>query len=411
MIESVYAVLLHGDHVGVIRRRDSFTAFVFDRDYWDRSDREVLGRWFESHPRRRPHAVNRVPAWFSNLLPEGRLRDLVIEKPGGRTRREIDLLVWAGRDLPGAVEVVADETADRPGGPVGGPCADARSAGRSASFERRGFALAGMTMKLSMSRQGDRLVVPAHGQDGDWILKTPDRSYPDLPANELAVMRLAGSIGIDVPEARLWSRDDIDDLGPGAWTSEETRAYAVRRFDRSPGGRIHIEDFAQVLGRFGAGEWKYHSNVETVAGLAHRGRDRASLREAVRRTAFNLLVGNGDAHLKNWSLIYPDRRRARLSPAYDLVCTAVHLPDPGNPLLGLPFLGATRLADVGRGHFARLRDRLGVGDEDVLDVVDETCERFRGLWADGAADRMPPPVAEWIGAHLEDTLSRLRDES
>ena len=107
----------------------------------------------------------------------------------------------------------------------------------------------------------------------------------------------------------------------------------------------------------------------------------------------------------------PDRRRARLSPAYDLVCTAVHLPDPGNPALGLPFLGATRLADVGRGHFARLRDRLRVGDEDVLDVVDETCERFHGLWADGAADRMPPPVAEWIGAHLEDTLNRLRGES
>lgn len=268
-----------------------------------------------------------------------------------------------------------------------------------------------MTLKFSMSRRGDRLVVPAHGRDGDWILKIPDHSYPDLPANELAVMRLAGSVGIEVPEAQLWSRDDIDDLGPGAWTSEETRAYAVRRFDRSTGGRVHIEDFAQVLGRFGDGEWKYHSNVETVAGLAHRGRDRDSLREAVRRTVFNLLVGNGDAHLKNWSLIYPDRRRARLSPAYDLVCTAVHLPDPGNPLLGLPFLGATRLADVGRGHFARLRDRLRVGDEDVLDVVDETCECFRGLWADGAADRMPPPVAGWIGAHLEDTLSRLRGES
>ena len=90
----------------------------------------------------------------------------------------------------------------------------------------------------------DGTVVPARRQDGDWILKIPDRSYPDLPANELAVMRLAGSVGIDVPEARLWSRDDIDDLGPGAWTSEETRAYAVRRFDRSPGGRVHIEDFA-----------------------------------------------------------------------------------------------------------------------------------------------------------------------
>ena len=408
MIKAVHEVLLHDEHIGSIRRRGDFTKFAFDRGYWDRPDRAVLGEWFEGHPRRRPHAVNRVPAWFSNLLPEGRLRDMVVEARGG-DGREIDLLLRAGRDLPGAVKVVAGGAGVA--GCTGGACAHPRSAGRAVAPGRLGFALAGMTLKFSMSRRGDRLVVPARGRDGDWILKAPDRSYPDLPANELAVMRLAGSVGIDVPEARLWSRDDIDDLGPGAWTSEETRAYAVRRFDRSPGGRVHIEDFAQVLGRFGAGEGKYRSNVETVAGLAHRGRDRASLREAVRRTVFNLLVGNGDVHLKNWSLIYPDRRRARLSPAYDLVCTAVHLPDPGNPLLGLPFLGATRLADVGRGHFARLRDRLGVGDEDVLGVVDETCERFRGLWADGAADRMPPPVAEWIGAHLEDTLSRLRGES
>lgn len=251
MIEAVHEVLLHDERIGSIRRRGDFTKFVFDRDYWGRPRRAVLGEWFEGHPRRRPHAVNRVPAWFSNLLPEGRLRDMVVEARGGGGR-EIDLLLRAGRDLPGAVKVVTGGAGAA--GCAGGPCAHPRSAGRAVASGRLGFALAGMTLKFSMSRRGDRLVVPARGRDGDWILKTPDRSYPDLPANELAVMRLAGSVGIDVPEARLWSRDDIDDLGPGAWTSEETRAYAVRRFDRSPGGRVHIEDFAQVLGRFGAGE-------------------------------------------------------------------------------------------------------------------------------------------------------------
>ena len=114
---------------------------------------------------------------------------------------------------------------------------------------------------------------------------------------------------------------------------------------------VSREHFARLkdLLRVGDGEGKYHSNVETVVGLAHRGRDRDSLREAVRRTAFNLLVGNGDAHLKNWSLIYPDRRRARLSPAYDLVCTAVYLPAPGDPELGLP------LIEIGR---ASCRERV-----------------------------------------------------
>ena len=404
MIEAVHEVLLHDEHIGSIRRRGEFTKFAFDRDYWGRPRRAVLGEWFEGHPRRRPHAVNRVPAWFSNLLPEGRLRDMVVEARGGGGR-EIDLLLRAGRDLPGAVKIVTGGAGAA--GCAGGPCAHPRSAGRAVASGRLGFALAGMTLKFSMSRRGDRLVVPARGRDGDWILKTPDRSYPDLPANELAVMRLAGSVGIDVPEARLWSRDDIDDLGPGAWTSEETRAYAVRRFDRSPGGRIHIEDFAQVLGRFGAGEGKYRSTVETVAAIAYRGRDRASLREMVRRSVFNLLVGNGDAHLKNWSLIYPDRRVARLSPAYDLVCTAAY---PNHADLGLPFFGATRLSEISRGHFARLQAALKVEGDDVLDVVDETIERFSETWAAGAAERVPSRVATWIEEHLERIRRQLAQE-
>ena len=111
MIEAVYAVLLHGKHVGAIHRRDAFTKFVFDRDYWDRPDRAVLGRWFEDHPRKQPRARNWVPAWFSNLLPEGRLRELIACEQGVDANREIDLLVRIGGDLPGAVQVVPDPSA------------------------------------------------------------------------------------------------------------------------------------------------------------------------------------------------------------------------------------------------------------------------------------------------------------
>jgi len=404
VIEAVYEVLLHDEHIGSIRRRGDFTKFAFDRDYWDRPDRAVLGEWFEGHPRRRPHAVNRVPAWFSNLLPEGRLRDLVVEAQGG-DGREIDLLLRAGRDLPGAVKIVTGGAGAA--GCTGGPCAHPRSAGRAVASGRLGFALAGMTLKFSMSRHGDRLVIPAHGEDSDWILKTPDRAFPGLQVNELAVMSLAGQVGIDVPEVALWDRSSIDDLDPGAWPSEETQAYAVRRFDRSDRGRIHSEDFAQVLGRFGAGDGKYHSSVEEVAATAYRGQDLDSLREMVRRTVFNLLVGNGDAHLKNWSLIYPDRRTARLSPAYDLVCTAVY---PGHAELGLPFFGARTLAEVGRGHFTRLQQALQVDPEDVLHVVDETVERFYDAWGTDLTAPVPPDVRQWVGGHRDDTRRRLEQD-
>ena len=162
-----------------------------------------------------------------------------------------------------------------------------------------------------------------------------------------------------------------------------------------------------MLGRFGVGEGKYRSTVETVAAIAYRGRDRASLREMVRRSVFNLLVGNGDAHLKNWSLIYPDRRVARLSPAYDLVCTAAY---PNHADLGLPFFGATRLSEISRGHFARLQAALKVEGDDVLDVVDETIERFSETWAAGAAERLPASVATWIEEHLERIRRQLAQE-
>jgi len=406
MTETVYAVLLHDEHIGSIQRCDDFTRFVFDRGYWDRPDRAVLGRWFEDHPRKQQHAVNRVPVWFSNLLPEGRLRDLIAREQGVNIYREMDLLERIGGDLPGAVCVIPDpdRQVDAPFDdvvPASTPISSTTAAGPHRA------SLAGMTLKFSMSRRGDRLVVPARGRDGDWILKTPDREYPGLPTNEFAIMRLAKAIGIDVPEVELWPRDDIDDLGPGVWTSGEPLAYVVRRFDRSPGGRIHIEDFAQVLGRFGAGEGKYRSTVETVAAIAYRGRDRASLREMVRRSVFNLLVGNGDAHLKNWSLIYPDRRVARLSPAYDLVCTAAY---PNHADLGLPFFGATRLSEISRGHFARLQAALKVEGDDVLDVVDETIERFSETWAAGAAERLPASVATWIEEHLERIRRQLAQE-
>jgi uncharacterized protein y4dM len=260
-----------------------------------------------------------------------------------------------------------------------------------------------MTMKFSVCRQGDRLVLPAHGESGDVILKTPDGHYPNLPVNEFAVMKLAGSIGIEVPDVKLYRRDQIDDLGDGAWVSDEEVAYTIMRFDRTDNGRVHIEDFAQVLGRFGMSESKYKSNVETVAGLAFRGYDHDSLQETIRRIVFNLLVGNGDAHLKNWSLIYPDRKTAKLSPAYDLVSTATY---PNHAELGLPFFGDERLEQISRSHFKRLQEKLQVGSADILDILDVTLENFFDVWP-SMREEMPADVARWIDGHASHTRTQL----
>ncbi|MGB6165775.1 MAG: HipA domain-containing protein [Pseudonocardiaceae bacterium] len=215
--------------------------------------------------------------------------------------------------------------------------------------------MAGVALKFSMLAKGDRLTLPACGVGGDWIVKLPDQTYPDVPRNEFTMMSRAASAGIAVPPVRLVHRDELDGLPPDVWPSREEWAYAIRRFDRDAHrDSVHIEDLTQVRNVYP--EDKYLGNYETVAALAHRGHDLDSLREFARRLVFTILIANGDAHLKNWSLIYTDPRVPSLAPAYDMVSTAYYLGE--REMLGLKFGGSRRFERVDVTTFERLQGRL-----------------------------------------------------
>src|SRR5262249_57418609 len=132
---------------------------------------------------------------------------------------------------------------------------------------------------------------------------------------------------------------------------------AARRFARANARRpIHIEDLAQVRNVYP--DAKYHGNYETVAGLIYRGRDVSSLQEFARRLVFAVLISNGDAHLKNWSLIYTDPRVPALAPAYDLVSTRYYL--GGEETLALKFAETRRFDAVRLAALGRLERRLAL---------------------------------------------------
>src|SRR5205085_2078009 len=136
--------------------------------------------------------------------------------------------------------------------------------------------------------------------------------------NEYTSMTLARLAGVDTPD--FWM-DDISALDIEGLTGLEGQVFAIRRFDRTP-DRVHIEDFAQVLSL--RPEQKYgHTNYDTLANvlLNQTGAGVGNLRRFVRRLVVNILIGNGDAHVKNFSLIYPDGRTPELAPAYDVVST------------------------------------------------------------------------------------------
>lgn len=311
------------------------------------------------------------------------------------------LLARLGRELPGAVVV---EPADGQVDPAWRPEQVATPAPKRQDDGVLRFSLAGVAMKFSLLHAGDRLTLPAGGQDGDWIVKMPDAEYAEVPVNEYAMMTLAARCGIDVPEVRLWHRDELPPLPEPAWPEGQEQAYAVRRFDRQTGTRIHIEDLAQVR-RFYPDQ-KYEGSFETAAALVYRGRDEASYLEFVRRLFFSFAIGNGDMHLKNTSLIYRDPRRPSISPAYDLVSTAPYLGDESEDL-GLKLGRSWRLVDVSPQSFELLARRIGASPERTRQAVSDVAGRLGEAWPEAAELLTSLPYhRSWLDARLPEMSRR-----
>jgi serine/threonine-protein kinase HipA len=400
MNDKFYGVWLYGQQIGMLGQRGDFTWFRFTDAYLSDPDRSVLGLTFEEDLTVPYTGMLRLPAWFSNLLPEGILRRWIAQERDVSPDREMELLAQVGHDLPGAVQVVSADLVPDSLRDIPFTSAERSEEGADATEPHWRFSLAGVGLKFSMVRSGDRLALPAYGEGGDWIVKLPDTEFQDVPRNENAMMTLASYAGIEVPEHFLVHRSDLEMLPERVWPGTEEYAYAVRRFDRGEDRElIHIEDFAQVRNIYPYDDRKYQGNFESVAALAYRGQDLLALQEVARRLAFNVLISNGDAHLKNWSLIYRDRRRPTLAPAYDLLSTEVYKQIGYPEDLGLRFGKSRRFDLVNLSTFARLERKLGISKGSLTEVVRDTVDRTVAAW---------PDVTSLIGDNpaLCDTIDR-----
>jgi serine/threonine-protein kinase HipA len=248
------------------------------------------------------------------------------------------------------------------------------------------FSLAGVQLKFSMTKRGS-FAMPALDQAGDLILKMPSPMYPLLPELEFSALNLAAVAGVRVVEASLVKPDSVEGL-PREFLDSGEHSLAVRRFDRAPGEcRIHIEDFAQIVGAID--ERKYTmANTETVLNMVRRftSDPRGELLEAIRRVVVDLMLGNGDAHLKNWSFIYTDGRRTELSPAYDMVPTFHY----GDGALALKFGGTNNPFLITLHRFERAAGLWRVDPKVVIKEVRLTVERILDMWPK-AMEKLPLP--------------------
>jgi serine/threonine-protein kinase HipA len=366
-------ILVAGNHDGI--------EFRPAESYANAYPRHVLGQVFEDDPAAVHRSRVRLPPFFSNLLPEGTLRDLLAKKLGIHTEREPWLMAQLGEDLPGAVRVTIEEP-DEESFAVGD---ETHADGDDGPLK---FSLAGVQLKFSAIRHDRGLTIPVHGVGGDQIVKLPDARHPRVPENEWSMMTWAREAKLDVAYVELVNVGDIAGLPTevGEWT--EDYALVVRRFDRDGSRRIHIEDFAQILNVYSEGKYK-HANYETLGKIIFRAVGEVALREYVRRLVFIVAIGNGDAHLKNWSLIYRDGFHPELSPAYDLVSTIQYMSKDG---LGLNLAKSKDFANVTPESLFRFATKIGVSQDLVRDELEKSIFDIRAAWKN-IRDSLPLPPA------------------
>jgi len=405
-------VHLHDRRIGIINRLagDSHI-FAFEQDYIGDPNRPTLSLSYKSRTGGLVTTVRpvsrRLPPFFSNLLPEGHLREYLAQKAGVKKDREFFLMAVLGADLAGAVTVQPMDD----GKNEYDHDADAYRPHEYEDHQQKNvlrFSLAGVQLKFSavMEASGG-LTIPAHGVGGSWIVKLPSTQYASVPENEYAMLELARATGIQVPPIRLVSVAEIEGL-PSDAARLKGSALAIERFDRAAGGRrIHMEDFAQVFGLFPDAKYGERSYADIAAVIwAETGEE--GTYEFVRRLVFSVLIGNGDMHLKNWSLLYPDSRKPVLSPAYDFVSTLPYIP---GDTLALSFGKTKSLEGVTVDQVRRFADTARLPMKPVMDIVRDTVEKTQRGWKElPQKDLLPHDILKVIDGQIANAISKTKLE-
>lgn len=202
-------------------------------------------------------------------------------------------------------------------------------------------------------------------------------------------MSLAATIGVNTPEIDLVDIEKLDNLPP-VKLPDEQYAFAIKRFDRDAGERIHMEDFAQVFVKYP--HERYDSvNYEQIGKVIyHYSRDGlADMQQFARRLLVNILLANGDAHIKNWSLLYPNRVAPVLSPAYDIVTTSVYI--EGDEKFALNLSRNKNWYEASLDYFEKWTEKTGAPWRAIKPHLHDAMERARSQWPNQLKSR---PMAE-----------------
>jgi serine/threonine-protein kinase HipA len=310
--------------------------------------------------------------FFEGLGPEGWLREKQARSAHINEEDDFGLLLRYGADCIGAVGVRPQASDAQKLAPV---------TERTANPRRT---LSGVQKKLLVIKEGDHYT-PA-GPDGlaPYIAKFNSTSdnHQDLVRNENLSLRWT---------AALLGKDEVTAFTLGQVAILDEGALIVKRFDRTKdGGKLRLEDFAQILQKPKGRDFngKYEASYEEIAAgiKQHSSRAEIDLSRFFRRLIASVLVGNADAHLKNFSLLETGSG-LRLSPAYDIVNTSLYNFDPS---IALALNGKNpHLDQVTKADLVAFAKTIGLTEQTIHYTFTDLSARARR-----AASVIQPPSAE-----------------
>lgn len=323
-------VYLRGERIGTLTSVSGTLSFVYDESYCEIEDAPKLSTSLPVQKQAFDHTS--AAPFFSGLLPDGDVRKHLARHLNLSPENIFGLLKAVGGDCAGAVSLYEEHGQVSPAHfPSYKILNDDEAADILSSLNHRPFLVgedgirmsgAGAQDKLMVSFIDEKIALPTNGTPSTHIIKPPIRGAEDSVYNELFCMRLAQKIGLPVPDTKIFHL-------------QGNPYYCVTRYDREISkegniSRLHQEDFCQAL--HVPPELKYENDhgpgLEACFRLLDQriksgsmpGKDKLIF---LRGIIFNTIIGNGDAHAKNFSLLYKNGGE-NLAPFYDLLCTEIY---------------------------------------------------------------------------------------
>lgn len=236
------------------------------------------------------------------------------------------------------------------------------------SIENMRLSLAGAQDKTSVIVVDNQIGIPKNNVPTSHILKPAIKGFNETIENEFICIKTAKAIGINVPDAKIGY-------------ANKTKYFLIQRYDREIINkkikRVHQEDFCQASNIASAYKYQAEGGVDfkrCFEILRGTSQPAVAINQFIQLMIFNYLIGNNDAHGKNFSILHYDNDKIEFAPAYDILCSQVY-PELSNKM-AMKIGGHYKHNEVMLRHFEKLSKETDISFTQLKKIIKNQCEQL-----------------------------------